>query len=242
MWDFRYDPNDTGETAHWQENVTPTGWSKIQVPGSYDQALRNNVLYQGKAWHRTTFNLELKSGERALLRFDGVAIRSKVWVNGSLAGKHLFPYTGFEFDVTSLLKRGINRLVVLADNQLLQDAIPDLKCTGWWNYGGINRGVRLEIVPEIYAAGLRGSARMTASGWDFQVNANLINKGTAPADTQIQMSLVDRDGHTVWSYTGAKNLTAGENAHPGSRNAGQVCCVVSRIAGALPVEDRGSRG
>lgn len=210
MWDFRYDPTDAGESAHWQENAAATGWSRIQVPGSYDQALRNNVLYQGKAWHRTNFNIELKPGERALLRFDGVAIRAKVWVNGSLVGEHLFPYTGFEFDVTPLVKPGSNRLTVMADNQLLQDAIPDLKCTGWWNYGGINRGVRLEIVPEAYAAGLRGTARMTSNGWDFQVNATLINKATAPANAQIQMNLIDSGGNAVWSHTEGKRLAAGE--------------------------------
>jgi beta-glucuronidase len=210
MWDFRYDPNNAGEAAKWQDNTSATGWSKIQIPGSYNQALRNNVLYQGKAWHRTTFNGEVKPGERALLRFDGVAIRSKVWVNGTLAGEHLFPYTGFEFDITSLIRPGANRLVVMADNQLLKDAIPDLACTGWWNYGGINRGVRVQVVPEAYASGLYATTRMSSSGWDFQVNAVLINKGTAAADATIETTLTDRAGRVVWKGSDRKSLGPGE--------------------------------
>jgi beta-glucuronidase len=166
IWDFRYDPESRGEAAAWYSSDAAPAWARIQVPGSFDQALRNDVLYQGKAWYRTWFSVAPSSGGRVLLRFDGVAIRSKVWVNGTLAGEHLFPYTGFTLDVTGLVRAGSNRLVVLADNQLLKDAIPDTNCTGWWNYGGINRGVWLETVPEVYAADLAASTkRNPAGGW-----------------------------------------------------------------------------
>jgi hypothetical protein len=168
FWDFRYDPENRGESTNWR-NAPLQGWTRIQVPGSYNQAMRDNVLYQGKAWYRTSFEVTRQPGERVLLRFEGVAIRSKVWVNGLLAGEHLFPYTGFTFDVTGFLKPGRNELAVLADNQLLKDAIPDLACTGWWNYGGINRGVFLDIVPDVYLTGLTVTTKMSAAGWTFAV-------------------------------------------------------------------------
>src|ERR1019366_1325064 len=111
---------------------------------------------------------------------DGVAIRGKVWVNGTPAGEHLFPYTGFTLDVTALVRTGSNRLVVLADNQLLKDAIPDTSCTGWWNYGGINRGVWLETVPEVYATDLAATTkRNAAGGWDLAIGATVHNAGAA---------------------------------------------------------------
>ena len=124
VWDFRYDAESRGEAGAWYSSDAGPAWTKIQVPGSFDQALRNDVLYQGKAWYRTWFDAAPAAGERALLHFDGVAIRSKVWVNGTLAGEHLFPYTGFTLDVTSLVHAGSNRLVVLADNQLLAGRDP----------------------------------------------------------------------------------------------------------------------
>ena len=176
VWDFRYDTESRGEAGAWYSSDAGPAWTKIQVPGSFDQALRNDVLYQGKAWYRTWFDAAPAAGERALLHFDGVAIRSKVWVNGTPAGEHLFPYTGFTLDVTGLVHAGSNRLVVLADNQLLQEAIPDTRCTGWWNYGGINRKVWLETVPQVYATDLSATTkRNAAGGWDLGIGATLRN-------------------------------------------------------------------
>lgn len=203
VWDFRYDPESRGEAAAWFSSDAGPAWTRIQVPGSYDQALRNDVLYQGKAWYRTSFEAVPAKGERVMLRFDGVAIRSKVWVNGTLAGEHLFPYTGFTFDVTGLVKAGANRLVVLADNQLLKDAIPDTSCTGWWNYGGINRGVYLETVPEVYLTGLAATTTRNASGgWDLSIGATLRNAGAADGSSMpaaLAAVLSDGGGRSVWT-------------------------------------------
>ena len=49
VWDFRYDPESRGEAGAWYSSDAGPAWTKIQVPGSFNQALRNNVLYQGKA-------------------------------------------------------------------------------------------------------------------------------------------------------------------------------------------------
>ena len=212
IWDFRYDPESRGEAAAWYSSDASPSWTRIQVPGSFDQALRNDVLYQGKAWYRRSFEAAPATGERVLVRFDGVAIRSKVWVNGTLAGEHLFPYTGFTLDVTGLVRAGSNRLVVLADNQLLKDAIPDTNCTGWWNYGGINRGVWLETVPEVYATQLEGTTRKNAAGgWDFHMTGTLMNAGEDErTEWQIDANLIDPAGKAAWTYTSWQRLRAGE--------------------------------
>ena len=220
VWDFRYDVDARGEAGAWYSSEAGPAWAKIQVPGSFDQALRNNVLYQGKAWYRTSFEVAPALGERVLLRFDGVAIRGKVWVNGTPAGEHLFPYTGFTLDVTALVRTGSNRLVVEADNQLLKDAIPDTSCTGWWNYGGINRGVWLETVPEVWATNLAATTkRNAAGGWDLGVGATVRNAaaaGRGPVTAMLSAVLTDAGGRAVWTgewtealAPGATNTTGG---------------------------------
>jgi hypothetical protein len=215
VWDFRYDPDSRGEAAAWYSSDAGPAWTKTQVPGSFDQALRNDVLYQGKAWYRTWFEVAPSAGLNVLLRFDGVAIRSKVWVNGTLAGEHLFPYTGFTLDVTALVKVGANRLVVLADNQLLKDAIPDTNCTGWWNYGGINRGVyletewRLEWVTDLWAT----TKRNASGGWeDYQIRLVGTHLGYIfdPARSAYM------SGALLWVYADFPNPSAFQRlpAHP----------------------------
>jgi beta-glucuronidase len=214
VWDFRYDPESRGEAGAWYSSDAGPAWTKIQVPGSFNQALRNNVLYQGKAWYRTWFDAAPAAGVHTFLRFDGVAVRSKVWVNGTPAGEHLFPYTGFTLDVTSLVHAGSNRLVVLADNQLLQDAIPDTRCTGWWNYGGINRGVYLETEWLEWATDLWATTKRNSSGgWDVAVNATL--HGNVGMPTVLNAALKDAHGRTVWNKdwmvtqaAGAMEITA----------------------------------
>jgi beta-glucuronidase len=214
VWDFRYDADSRGEAGGWYSSGAGPVWTRIQVPGSFDQTLRNDVLYQGKAWYRTWFEVAPATGERVLLRFDGVAIRSKVWVNGTLAGEHLFPYTGFTLDVTGLVRAGANRLVVLADNQLLKDAIPDTNCTGWWNYGGINRAVWLETVPAVYATDLAATTkRNSTGGWDVAIGATLRNAGTAagrgPMRAMLSAVLSDARGSIVWTGEWTEALPPG---------------------------------
>jgi len=208
VWEFRFDPESRGEQANWFAAEVKGAWAPIRVPGSYNQALRNNVLYQGKAWYRSTFEASVKPGERALLRFDGVAIRSKVWVNGASAGEHLFPYTGFTLDVTSLVHNGSNRVVVMADNALQKDAIPDTRCTGWWNYGGINRGVFLEIEPEVYTNGLSATTQISAAGWNFALSASVVNH-RAPGTAKIAALLKDSRGRGVWQRDWRETLAEG---------------------------------
>jgi beta-glucuronidase len=188
LWDFRWDPDSKGEKSGWQNSTAADGWTKIQVPGSFDQTFRDSISYQGKAWYRTTFRA---APGRSFLRFDGVAIRSKVWVNGTLVGEHLFPYTGFEFEVTKAVHAGApNLLVVMADNEILEKAIPDTHWWGWWNYGGINRDVRLEPYREKVAL----TTRLRSDGsWDVEIG------GAGPRPAQLQID--DPQGRRVWQST-----------------------------------------
>ena len=170
--------------------------------------MRNNVLYQGKAWHRTTFELAKNPAERVFLRFGGVAIRAKVWVNKQLVGQHLFPYTGFELDITDAAQNGTNTLVVLADNELLDEAIPDKKCTGWWNYGGINRAVQLETRPAVYTEDVTVTTRQAGGAWAVDLAMVTRNFGGA-ANGKLTAAIQDARGRTVWSGEASKTFSPG---------------------------------
>ncbi len=230
QWQFRFDFDAKGEAAGWQNSSAPDGWMRIDVPGSFDQTLRNNLLYEGKGWYRRQFDLpaqadlgpgrtadragtfrgvDPKAG-RVFLVFDGVAIRAKVWVNGHLAGQHLFPYTGFELDVTDLVKRDApNTLVVLADNEILERAIPDKKWHGWWNYGGINRRVWLETRPSAYISEAVLATRTDGGGaWEVQAKVEVRNYGQA-GEATYELRITGPRGRTVWTAAETRPLAAG---------------------------------
>ncbi|HKJ69520.1 MAG TPA: beta galactosidase jelly roll domain-containing protein, partial [bacterium] len=134
-WRFRYDPIEYGEQKGWQEPGEIT-WSPMQVPMSYNAG--SESWYSGIGWYRTSFRVPAGwSGGHLFLRFLGVNIRCKIWVNGELVGEHRYPYLPFEIDVTGAVKPGGNNwLVVKADNRIQDQAVPDTNWDGWWNFGG----------------------------------------------------------------------------------------------------------
>jgi Glycosyl hydrolases family 2, sugar binding domain len=130
QWDFRCEANYNGTESPGAIGQSEEGWTKILVPGSFDQAEGNSLTYCGEAYYRTRFAVSLSTGQRVFVHFGVVVIRAKVWVNGILVGQHLYPYASFAFDFINSLQPGINTLLILADNRLLEDAIPDSKATG----------------------------------------------------------------------------------------------------------------
>ena len=52
-----------------------------------------------------------------MLRFEGVYMDSRVYVNGKLAGEWKYGYTTFGFDITELLREGANLIAVRVDHR-----------------------------------------------------------------------------------------------------------------------------
>lgn len=112
LWDF-HGPGSIGEKSEWHNPAAGGRWDKIQTPGSFNQLQDQFSSYRGRAWHRVSFTVPGNHpGGRVVLRFEGVALRSKVWVNGFLVGQHLFPYTGFEIDATDRVRLGASNCLV----------------------------------------------------------------------------------------------------------------------------------
>jgi beta-glucuronidase len=96
------------------------------------------------------------SGKEALLRFEGVALRARVLVNGLVAGASEYPYLPFTINLTPFTRAGERlRLAVMIDNRLLDGRLPDTKQRGWWNYGGLIRRVNLCIVSRLRIGDVR---------------------------------------------------------------------------------------
>lgn len=109
-------------------------------------------------WYRRAFTIPSGwKGNRVLLRFEAVACQTAVYVNGRLAGTHEGSYDAFEFDVTDLLKRGKNEVIVGAfDNHDGRHACGK-NCVTQGDYtltSGIWQTVWLESVPRNFIKSL----------------------------------------------------------------------------------------
>lgn len=163
-WSYLVDPLETGYYDY-RRRPNPDGFFKdesvdnvntykeydfdtapvMPIPGDWNTHNSDLFLYEGTVWFRRVFNYKLTEN-KAFIYFGAVNYNAKIYLNGKKVGEHEGGYTPFNFDVTSLLVEGENKLIVKVDNKRRADAVPTNNFD-WFNYGGINRDVLLVEVP-----------------------------------------------------------------------------------------------
>lgn len=108
LWDYAIKPA--------QDSTPATYDGKILVPFAIESALSGvgrNVGAEHKLWYKKTLTLPAASkGRNVILHFGAVDWRCEVFINGKSAGKHEGGYDPFSFDITRLLRKGTQEIVV----------------------------------------------------------------------------------------------------------------------------------
>lgn len=211
-WQFKFDQQNQGIKEKWYQDNKTDPWQKIKVPGSFNNTFRDSLWYQGKAWYKKSFIIppEWPAG-RLYLRFLGVVIRCKVWLNGKFLGEHLFPFTGFEFDISDVIQDGANLLTVQVDNKKLRSAIPDTKWNGWWDFGGITRQVYLEWRPDTFTKNVSlATAQLDKDKWELKLNVKTMS--TASVTGSLDYAVEDITGKRIWHNKSSASFSKGITA------------------------------
>lgn len=112
----------------------------IKLPFDKEGAADWGYKPKGMAWYRKCFSIdETDKGKQVILEFDGIAIHSTIYFNGSIVKRNWSGYNGFSVDVTDRVYYGgtPNTLAVFVDAT---------KWEGWWYEGaGIYRHAWLTI-------------------------------------------------------------------------------------------------
>ena len=158
-WEFEIDHSNTGKDRKFYERETLN--DKIIVPFVPESKLSGieNIDFMKSVWYKRTFTVSQNwENEQVLIHFGAVDYLSEVWINGVSAGIHKGGYTPFVFNITKLLKKGENLVIVNA----YDDVVDPMQSTGkqcgrYYNEGclytrstGIWQTVWLELVPELY--------------------------------------------------------------------------------------------
>ncbi len=155
---------DPGELVEYRFDTA----QPLDVPGDWNSQRRELFFYEGTIWYQRDFRWEPRSGRRVFLCFGAANYQTLAYVNGELVGEHEGGFTPFHFEVTSLVRDGVNFVVCKVDNQRRADAIPPAQ-SDWWNYGGLTRDVMLVDVPETfvrdYACWLESPRGERICGW-----------------------------------------------------------------------------
>ena len=123
--------------------------STMKIPSDWNTQDEKLFFYEGTVWFKKSFQAVPMTECRTLLYFGAVNYDCHVWVNGKKAGHHVGGFTPFNYDISDLLKKGENTVIVKVDNKRHAEDVPT-QIFDWWNYGGITRDVKLVKVPLVY--------------------------------------------------------------------------------------------
>lgn len=164
-WKFLYSKNDAECPQDFHKpGYSTRKWSRIEVPGSwelqgFDAPIYTDTRYPfppNPPYVPTDYNpvgayireFTVPAGWEGMdifLDFEGVESAYYVWVNGQLAGYAEDSRLPSHFNVTSLLKKGKNKLAVkvfrYSDGSYLEGQ-------DYWKYSGIERSVYLYARPQ----------------------------------------------------------------------------------------------
>ena len=149
--------------------------------------------------YRRVFDAEPVAGRRLILRFDGVDFRAQVFVNGVEAGvPHEGAQTGFSYDVTDLVRKGSNDLLVRVwdptegfVNSLGKQSLKPQGCF-YTRVSGIWKSVWMESVPETWIERFNAIPDLDAGKVTYTFAVN----GEEPR-AEVEVEVKDSDGKVV---------------------------------------------
>ena len=195
-WDYAIVSNDVDGIVR---NVAA---GKILVPFPIESTLsgvRRLTASDEMIEYRRAFDADPVAGRRLILRFDGVDFRAQVFVNGVEAGvPHEGAQTGFSYDVTDLVRKGSNDLLVRVwdptegfVNSLGKQSLKPQGCF-YTRVSGIWKSVWMESVPETWIERFNAVPDIDSGkvGFVFEVN------GEEPR-AEVEVEVKDSDGKVV---------------------------------------------
>jgi beta-galactosidase len=202
------------DDSGWQSLDAPHDWSVHLTPvnASYVESY-NGFLPGGLGWYRKTFTLpSWMTGKRISVEFDGVYMNSYVYVNGQLLGNHPYAYTGFNYDLTSLVHTDGT-----TPNVIAVQATNEIPSSRWYSGSGIYRDVHIIVTDPVHVA-RHGTfvttpdlATTIGSGHgNAQVATNVQNDGAAAADVTVALTISGPDGRVVARGSSAVSVPAGQ--------------------------------
>jgi len=182
-----------GSKKQWEQIDLPHTWNRFDTVDPIPGYRRSASWYK-----KELFIPAARNDLRYILEFEGVNIKSDVYVNGSRAGGHVGGYVGFEVDLTPFVKKGEkNTILVRADNSYDPNVIPSQKAD-FCIYGGITRDVWLKVVPSrSIGRVLIKTPSVSKKVAETMLDVTLINARNAEVAGEVEAVLNDRSGKEV---------------------------------------------
>ena len=159
IWEFSYDPDETGEKEAWFKGTVRLP-EQIRVPGcsqaeKYESAGElkptSELKYACKApgWYKKVFTVPAEWGKNDIwLHLGGIKPAASVWINGEKIGETITSRSPVRSNITCFIRTGEENTVVIKvfwpEGPRL-DGVFDLAA-----WSGLYRSVWIEAVPDVY--------------------------------------------------------------------------------------------
>jgi beta-galactosidase len=169
----------------------------------------SSYLTGGVGWYRKNFTIMEKDKDKTVyLQFDGVSVRSDVWLNGKHLGFHPYAYTPFYYDLTPLLNPPgqPNVVAVRVKNEGMNSR--------WYTGSGITRHVWLTLANPVHidvSGGLYITTPIvSARSAEVKIETKLVNSGVNTENIVLRTVLLDPSGREAASVTSNQIITPGQ--------------------------------
>lgn len=182
--------------------LSPIKWEYVRIPHDYilfqDCDKNENCSFgyfrYENAWYRKHFSLpENSENKRILLRFDGIAGKSVIYLNGCLMKHNFSSYNTFEIDITDY--------VYFEKENVIAVSVSAEDFEGWWyKGGGIYRDVHLTLT-ENTAIDLFGvyapTKKIDGNLWEINFETTVVNANYEDKTVTVKSSIIAPDGAVV---------------------------------------------
>ncbi|MDR1282846.1 MAG: beta-galactosidase [Opitutaceae bacterium] len=218
MWDFCW-LGDVDATA-FQPTTQNAIFDEIAaVPGCFNLA-GPRIGRRGVGIYRTRFVFPSGLSEKARLRFGGLGLYARIWLDGADLGEIKTPYATVEINTdVPPVRNDSHELLVLVDNRSGNPrTVPIFKpCADFYGYGGIYRSMTLTRLPDTRVERVKITTLDTATGrvrLEARLGGNIpdrlrvrhafddgdpVETALAPDGKQTLVIETHVPGHRVWS-------------------------------------------
>ena len=209
------------DDSGWRTLDIPHDWSIEDLPGQngvdiigpFDRSAidkgSSGYMVGGIGWYRKSFTISEEDRNKiAYLKFDGVCMRSDVWLNGKHLGFHPYGYTPFYYDITSYLNPPgqSNIVAVRVKNEGMNSR--------WYSGSGLNRHVWLTLANSVHIDVLGGiyitTPIITENSAEVKVSTTLINSGKSDENIVLYTELLDQSGKVAATASGNSKVVSGQ--------------------------------
>lgn len=227
VWEFLYlEAPELSPTGFYQIDYDSSKWDRIEVPSCWQMKGYGKMSYTDLYYlfpihppyvptdnptgiYRRSFRVgELASGQRTLLKFNGVDSAFDLWINGEHAGYSKVSRLPSEFDITPYIAAGDNQITVRvyqwSDGTYLEDQ--DM----WW-LSGIFRSVELYQVMETTVEDIYVVTEFDESYQDSELKVQIKLGSCAEHEKNVRITceLLDDQGELVTEMERGMTFSAG---------------------------------